>query len=313
MYHFIDYQKDVLAAYRAMQVKKTLSFHLAKPTPSNLKKECLAVFQTRFQKSDWNVLTGFFGKADNQMGLHQLMRKQERDKFKPIQHFITGDTVNPSPVIVELLAWLIDFQPRPHDSSINRASIVELEEPANTTVKAGSEVHEETPEQREPATVSVTPYVPENLPTPKVSHVLATAIATKQRKRYQVMVAIGLALLLLGIAGWWYKDRSSGKPNVYMSSGPQFCMFWAGDHYQGINCNQKLGDTLVIAMDSVKLIGFRKVTEMDTVTEQSIGHLWYARPDGVLELYTADGNHPEKPYLRLRPLTLYMYNKYIRK
>lgn len=313
MYHFIEYQKDVLAAYRAMQIKKTLSFHLAKPTPSNLKKECLAVFQTRFQKSDWNVLTGFFGKAENQMGLHQLMRKQERDKFKPIQNFITGDTVNPSPVIVELLAWLIDFRPRPHDIRINRASIVELEEPANTTVKAGSEVHEETPEQREPVTVSVTQSVSENVPTSKASPVLSIATTPKTRKRYRVMVAIGLALLSLGIAGWWYQDHSLGKSNIFISSGPQFCMFWAGDHYQGINCNQKLGDTLVIAMDSVRLIGFRKVMQMDTVTEQSIGHLWYAKIDGNLELYTADGNHPLKPNQRLRPLTLYMYNKYIRK
>jgi hypothetical protein len=313
MYHFIDYQKDVLAAYRAMQLKKTLSFHLASPTPSNLKKECLAAFQTRFQKSDWNVLTGFFGKAENQMGLHQLMRKQERDKFKPIQNFITGDTVNPSPVIVELLAWLIDFQPRPHDSRINREGTGEPREATDPAVEVGSEVHAETQEQPAPATVSVSPLFPENTPTPTAVAVVDTTIAPKTRKRYRSIVAIGIALLLLGIAVWWYQDRSSGKPNEYMSSGPQFCMFWAGDHYQGINCNQKLGDTLVIAMDSVRLVGFRKVMQIDTVTERSIGHLWYARPDGVLELYTADGNHPEKPYLRLRPLTFYMYNKYIRK
>lgn len=313
MYLFIDYQKEVVDKYKKMLHEQTLARRLMIPTPASLKEECLVVCQTRFKKTDLGVLTAFFGPATDQATLLDKIDHLQTDKFKSLQKFLKGATTKPDPQIVEMVAWLIDFEQRPFVVGMKS----KVKETNSTTEGPTAEIipgiDQETPELPEPVTIAMKQSVSENAPSATAVAHVDTTIAPKQRKRYRVMVAIGLALLSLGIAGWWYQDRSSGKPNVYMSSGPQLCMFWAGDHYQGINCNQKLKDTLVVAMDSVRLNGFRKVTEMDTVTEQSIGHLWYAKIDGMLELYTADGNHPDKPNVRLRPLTEYMYNKYIRK
>ncbi len=88
-------------------------------------------------------------------------------------------------------------------------------------------------------------------------------------------------------------------------------MFWAGDHYQQTSCSQHFTDTLIIALDSEKLMHFRKITQPDTITEKSKGLVWYVRYNGSLEFYTSGGFHPIDPRLRLKPITEYMIRKYI--
>ncbi|MFI5161199.1 MAG: hypothetical protein ACHQHN_07970 [Sphingobacteriales bacterium] len=39
---------------------------------------------------------------------------------------------------------------------------------------------------------------------------------------------------------------------------PGSCMYWTGDHYQPASCNQKHGDTAIIALDSLRLAHFKK-------------------------------------------------------
>ncbi|HEX3935822.1 MAG TPA: hypothetical protein VHW43_14165 [Puia sp.] len=88
-------------------------------------------------------------------------------------------------------------------------------------------------------------------------------------------------------------------------------MFWADDHYQPVSCNQKLGDTVIIALDSEKLAHFRKITRPDTITDAAIGHVWYVRYRGAYEFYTTGGYHPLDPNLRLRPITNFIITRHI--
>jgi hypothetical protein len=89
-------------------------------------------------------------------------------------------------------------------------------------------------------------------------------------------------------------------------------MYWAGDHYEQVSCNQKLGDTMVIALDTFKLRHFKKITRPDTITGYSLGRVWYIKMDGRVEFYTADGHHPIQQQRRLKPLSDYIIFKYIR-
>ncbi len=88
-------------------------------------------------------------------------------------------------------------------------------------------------------------------------------------------------------------------------------MYWAGDHYQQISCSQKQGGTLVIPLDSERLVHFKKITRPDTITENALGSIWYVKFHGAYECYTFPGYHPIDTSLKLRPLTDFVLIKHL--
>ena len=89
-------------------------------------------------------------------------------------------------------------------------------------------------------------------------------------------------------------------------------MFWNGDHYQPVSCNKKMDGAMVYALDSLKTQRFKKITRADTLTNNSLGHVWYSKIDGAVEFYTADGFHPVHTERKLKPMTELILNKYAR-
>lgn len=86
-------------------------------------------------------------------------------------------------------------------------------------------------------------------------------------------------------------------------------MYWTGD--QCIACNKKIGDTSIIALDTIKVAHLKKVIRPNTFTENSLGKIWYSKIEGKVEFFTSKGFHPIYTDRRLRPVTMYMLNKYI--
>jgi hypothetical protein len=70
------------------------------------------------------------------------------------------------------------------------------------------------------------------------------------------------------------------------------------------------GDTAVIALDVEKLNHLMRITEPDTLTEHSLGKIWYSKINGNVEFFTAEGFHPEYPDRKLRPVTPSILAKY---
>ncbi|WP_315823473.1 hypothetical protein [Paraflavitalea speifideaquila] len=60
-------------------------------------------------------------------------------------------------------------------------------------------------------------------------------------------------------------------------------MYWAGDHYQPVPCNQKVPNTLVVALDTLLIKNFRKITQPDTITNRAIGLVWYSKINNKVE------------------------------
>jgi len=289
---FVDYEKAILADYKNKREHGVLPLVFLRPTPAALRDECIAVCRTRYDKRDARALWAFFGQGDDQTSFLQAISRLETDKFKPLANFLKGGTASPEPKNLELLAWLIDFQPRPVDR-----------------FKMGSE---------DPAISKDDPKVgtsggdgikkDETLPT---SDEQAKKVFNFNLGR-AVLAILLLALIVVSIR---YQTPIVGEPSkeiLQASSGEQACMFWDGDHYQPVSCNQRLANTLVIALDSEKLIHFNKITQQDTITERSKGFVWYVKYNGNLEFYTSSGFHPIDPRLRLKPITDYMIRKYIR-
>lgn len=117
-------------------------------------------------------------------------------------------------------------------------------------------------------------------------------------------------MILLFTSALMYWSRNNKSATVSLDG--QQCMYWAGDHYEPVSCNQQFGiDTLVIALDSLRLYNFKKINTPDTITRSAIGKVWYIKLKNKLEFYTADGYYPADPKLRVKPITDYIINKYI--
>jgi len=92
---------------------------------------------------------------------------------------------------------------------------------------------------------------------------------------------------------------------------PQGCMYWTGDHYQITPCDIKHGDTALIAFDEQQAAQ-KKILNPDTISDNAIGRVWYIKINHGLEYYTTEGFHPVDTRRKLKPITSYMIEKYIR-
>mgnify|MGYP003576290482 CR=1 FL=1 len=88
-------------------------------------------------------------------------------------------------------------------------------------------------------------------------------------------------------------------------------MYWLDDHYESIACNEQIPNMQTLAADPYKLDFFRRINEIDTLKEDCIGKIWYSKIDNKIEFFTLGGMHPEHSEKALKPVTAYIYNKYI--
>jgi len=109
-----EYQSEVIGCYRDMLKAGMLSSNLMSPSPANLKRQCLLVFHTRYSESDNAILKNFFMPYDERLGLDRIMKIFELDRFRPLASYLRGKVDKTDIKNVDLLAWLIDFQPRPY-------------------------------------------------------------------------------------------------------------------------------------------------------------------------------------------------------
>lgn len=61
------------------------------------------------------MLRSFLEKPDNEDISESAIRRFDPDKFKPLNNFLKKGT-NTDLKNIELLAWLIDFRPRPYSN-----------------------------------------------------------------------------------------------------------------------------------------------------------------------------------------------------
>ncbi|SDK40465.1 hypothetical protein SAMN04487898_10890 [Pedobacter sp. ok626] len=117
-----DYKKAVISDYHKKKDNDQLSSNLSRPTCKRLKEECLVALQSRTLKKDEKIIRDFFNNCNESNDYSSCIRKFERDKFKPLDNFISGETDVRDERNVEILAWLIGFNPRPYDYRIDYSS-----------------------------------------------------------------------------------------------------------------------------------------------------------------------------------------------
>lgn len=281
---YIDYRSKVLLKYKTARQAKNLPPFLMQPTPANLRSECVHVCQERFDNKDQEILRTFFGPQDNQRAYIRAIGEFDVNKFRPLLNFITERTVDTELKNIELLAWLVDFKPRPFDSAYKEpeteATISKNEDTVDTVVeKAG--------------TTEVVTIQPD-----KVN--VSNTVVQKPGNKSQVFIA-GLVLFIISIAGYWiHKHR-------------EHCMYWTGDHYEAVACSEQINNALMLPADGAKLKYFKKINRPDTISIKALGHIWYSKINNEIEFFTAEGHHPIQLQYQLKPLTKYMIEKHINK
>jgi len=272
---FADYITLVLADYQQKKLAGLLPLELIEPSPARLRDGCLAVYNERYERKDERALERFFGKAADSKSRLQSIARCDIDKFRPLVNYLKDPTINTDPKNIELLAWLIDYKERPHGSK---------------------PPFDPEPDPKEPVSTGKNEDGP--------------GVASKDRRVKKLTIIITITIALASIIVYRFLQQPARTfPSI--PPGTQACMFWADDHYQPVSCNQKLGDTVVIALDSEKLAHFRKIDRPDTITEAAKGHVWYCRYRGSYEFYTDSGYHPLDPNLRLRPITSYIITRHV--
>lgn len=276
---FGEYRLEVLEDYTKKKASNGLAFNLIHVTPAKIKAECLEVFDTRFQKKDEKLLISFFGQREIESDYRSAIKQSEADKFKPLSNFLKASTQNTDEKNIELLAWLIDYEPRPYKpQSIKSYPVKTSHEAANSPTTFPDYA---TPSSR-----------PINFG--KVGVIIS------------LLVLVVIAPFLVH-----YYSKAGVSPTRLPITGQEQCMFWTGDHYQPVLCSEKVGKTPVYALDRQKVDRLKMIMRPDTITKKSVGHIWYAKINGKIEFYTADGYHPIYTSRRLRPLSLYIYSKYV--
>ena len=121
-----------------------------------------------------------------------------------------------------------------------------------------------------------------------------------------------LVLTLTGAVYWlWPKSPVKPAPASVSAIVPGKYMYWAGNNYLPCPHGQLHGDTPVVALDSFKLAGFKKINDWSTLSASSIKKVWYAKVNGKIEVYTVAGFHPVDTNKRLLPLSRWILDKHI--
>lgn len=277
---FKDYSDHVLETYRDKKLKNPPFWPLANPSPAKIRDECLNVYRNRYSKKDEEFLKSFFGETNSREDCLRKIEHCDINKLKPLKSFIKGDTENPGHIIIELLAWLLDVQPRPSDRWI---------EAGGPTVQPPGESTGSKPEKLgadEKQDDSGNPY---------------------SKSKTFVVIASAIEVTVVCVLIWLGMSKFSGP----ILTGHEKCMYWKEDHYEPVSCSQKIDGALIVALDSSRLTNFRKITRWDTITKKDIGKVWYIKHNNRLEYFTDSGAYPLDIKFRVRPITDYIIDKYI--
>lgn len=291
---FDDYKNSVLIDYYSKKKNNFLSLAMMEPTPAGIKGECLRILSGRYLKKDDKVLRDIFNITGELADYHRIIDTYDIDKFKPLCNFLKKKTINTDRKNIELLAWLVDFQERPYQwertYEIGNGECSDQIEIATqvSIARKVDKVNSKREVQEEHADIdNVVPVVDKK----------TTSLSLWRRRKVELLCCSSIILLLF-VGYMFWSTRT-----------PQ-CMYWSGDHFEPVACDQKIPNVSIRALDKQMVSNFRKITKPDTITFHSIGKIWYSKYNAKVEFFTADGENPEPPNNELRRATKHMIEKY---
>ncbi|EHQ25887.1 hypothetical protein [Mucilaginibacter paludis] len=309
MSEFPVYKEQVLADYDRKIASQELSSKLIHITPGNLKKESVRVCEERFLPKDKHFLRPIFGQKDDASGYRNAIQNGNANPFRPLVNFLRDRSINTDENNIELLAWLINFEPRPY--------MTWLKDPNRNHKKEEHEAPDQTPDEdivvepeknkKQPDEDQIAPPLPameDDLPKPFLNG-----------KKIIILVAfwivLGGGIYLIKYEGEKPLTKNTEKLNhIEIKKNTSGCMVWNKDHYEQGSCDQTNDGRLIVKLDPYRLAHLKKITDTSNINWNSIGHTWYFRAPKEVECFTAAGPYPPDTTRRLLPITEYIIRKY---
>lgn len=127
-------------------------------------------------------------------------------------------------------------------------------------------------------------------------------------------VACSFIILFVASISYWFWKNNADKA-IHSAKPTEQCMYWTGQHYEPINCDNNDLDKLKIPLNQEQLENQQRITMPDTLTNHALGKVWYGKVNGSTDktpqFYTDSGTNPLDTTRRLLPVTTYMLNKYV--
>ena len=334
-----DYPVQIKAAYLKMCSDGTASVNLRKPTPYSLQKECIVVYRRKNRLIDRDIIKTFL-EIKEEDNLELAIRRAGLNKFRAIQNFLVKEVPSPRYETIEFIAWLIDFKLESNDQAeTNGENDFTSAESSSDSKEAGTTNDDVNPEEasadekeKEETKQDVlegngkktTDQKEEN--QSNESKIYSdrdvdqdnngkTNIDKTSTKRRWIIVATILTVISGVAAAYWFLEgAATNNTKIQGALAISDCMYWTGDHYEVIACNEKSSHIRnKIPFDAVEKTYLKKITRPDTLTENDLGKVWYFKTNGSLELFTAKGRYPLDTNRILKPLSQYMYITYMPK
>ncbi len=263
---FNSYKNAIKAKYE-QEKSGGFSNYLSAPTDAKLRRLCTMRLQDNPSENDHAIFAHFFGYRFEGNG-QKLARQAER--FRTINLFLKGKSVLTDENAADLLALLVDFEPRPLRRFLKanaslRASLAD----AKRRFKGNDDTSGGTPE---------IPGIPD--------------VSRRTKKTWGWIAATMVAVAFVGVAVSWATTTE--------------CLTWHRDRYQRGDCDAANPG---VPFDE-KLLHFEKITPSDTTTFFKNGRpvVWYSKQNNTYEFFNADGKHPVTGR-DLRPVTTYLVHR----
>jgi hypothetical protein len=269
------YGEEILEKYEAKGV-------LLEPTRTDIKERCIARFLEGTDAKDEEFLRLFF-KANRREDLLQVIEHTDPEKFRTVQNFLLGTTSSTSKKNLNLIAWLLEFEPRPYCTYRIQDIKVHLNEAERKKENEYSTVYD----------------------IPPTNAILQVSYKKTALSWIKIMSAV-LFFCMVVFYGLYHLvayqklfTQNILKENPLTNTWQQ-CMAWNRDEYQLIHCSYNVHPqygTKVIAYDEklqrrlkkVKITRNTRFFAADTKTPL----IWFYKiRSNVFEYFTAKGVHP---------------------
>jgi len=294
-----DYQDIVLAAYKKMKDNGKLRAILPRETTTKLRSACLKVYESRHDPKDLDILAVFFDVDRMDCDFENILNKSEPDDYKALWKHIRGKTITTDEKNSDLLAWLIDLEPRPSSSYYLSA---------DKTIKIGGIPINELFLPPVPPI----PPDPQEPPIPPI-HTGDPVYIPRFSPRYIILSCI--LLLLIGTTSFAVWERL--PTSIRMPNADEKFMYWDEDHYEPVKDDKQNVGASIIPLNVQTLAQQRKINLPDTLTRYSIGKVWYKGYGDHHEYFTTAGVYPPDTVRVLKKLSFGIlrdhisYNRYL--
>lgn len=265
---------------------------LHKLTPRRVKNICLNFDDENLSIEDKRTVEKFF-ELKNGEDLLTKKKRYDTDGFRPICNFLKGGTETiQQHYAIELIAIIIDFNPRPYNRYYKNESYEE-----SNKIQGKKDYGKSVDYISEEENKTHIPVKPKN----KTLFAWYSSVFAMNTILFKVIIATTFTTIFI-----LFLMKTNSKPNW---------MVWKKDHYVEVNFNLNKYDLNQLKLyKEDRILNFKQITpDCNTRFFNTNGHenLWYGKnKNGELEYFTDLGLHPETEKT-LKKITKHIITKYI--